>query len=412
MTTTATASVATAPTPLWRNWRFQTIWVGSCAAYLGLSAADFAYPLVILALTRSPAMAALFGFIQTAASLLSGLPAGALVDRWDRRRVLIAAEIGRGAATGSVFAAWAFGHLTVGHLLAVAAVLGAAGPLGAAARMLVVRAVVPPVQLTKALTQEEVRSAATGLAGPPLGGVLLSIGRALPFLMCALTFALSFLTALIVRLPAAERREAESSAAGGLLAGLRELWSNKLTRSSLTMISIVNIGGNALFLAVVVLLTGQGFSARSIGIAVAGEAVGNLLGAALVTPLHKRVRPGMLLLLVTAVMTGAVALLAAPLGPWWVFAMLTAAMLGVPSVRVLIDVLILRHTPDERRGRTITALMMFMTVGIPIGTLLGGLSLQFFGASTTILIVAGVAALGLIVGCADSNLRATRWPAG
>lgn len=413
-TATAPADMTRDDTPLWRNWRFQLIWIGSCSAYLGMNAADFAYPLVILALTRSPAMAALFGFIQTATSLLAGLPAGALVDRFDRRRVLMGAEVARGLAAGSVFAAWAMGHLTVTHLLVVAAVLGAAGPLGGSARMLVVRAVVAPKQLTKALTQDEVRSAATGLAGPPLGGFLLSIGRALPFLMCALTFAVSFLTALIVRIPPSENAKPAAQAStqnAGLLSGIRELWSNKLIRSALTMVSIVNVGGNALFLSIVVLLSGQGVSARAIGIAVAGEAVGNLIGAALVSPLHKRVGPGKLLILVTAMLCGSVALLAAPLGPWWVFGVLTASMLGVPSVRVLIDVLILRQVPDERRGRTITALMTFMTVGMPIGTLLGGLSLQFFGATATILVIAGVCALGLLVGVADRSLRDVQWPA-
>jgi MFS family permease len=400
--------------PLWRNWRFQVIWLGSCSAHLGMSVADFAYPLVILALTGSPAMAALFGFIQTATSLAAGLPAGVLVDRWDRRRVLMGAEVFRGLASGSVFVAWATDHLTVGHLLGVAAILGAAGPLGGAARMLVVRAVVAPRQLTKALTQDEVRSAATGLAGPPLSGVLLSIGRALPFFLCALTFALSFLTALMVRIPRADRKvppvAGDDQNGGGVFQGIRELWLNKMIRSALTMISIVNVGGNALFLAVVVLLSGQGVSTRSIGVAVAGEAVGNLLGAALVGPLHKRVGPGKLLLLVTGVLTGSVALLAAPLGPWWVFGVLTVSMLGLPSLRVLIDVLIVRQVPDERQGRTITALIMFMTVGMPVGTLLGGLALQFLGATVTILVICGICALGLLVGLSDRALRQAQWP--
>jgi predicted MFS family arabinose efflux permease len=52
-----------------------------------------------------------------------------------------------------------------------------------------------------------------------------------------------------------------------------------------------------------------------------------------------------------------------------------------------------------------------MTVGMPIGTLLGGLSLQFFGATTTILIIAAICAIGLLVGLSDRGLRRTQWPA-
>src|SRR5215468_68571 len=75
----ATGDGTQAPlTPLWRNWRFQALWLGSGASLLGVSAADFAYPLVILAMTGSPALAAVFGFIQIGATTLAGLPAGAL----------------------------------------------------------------------------------------------------------------------------------------------------------------------------------------------------------------------------------------------------------------------------------------------------------------------------------------------
>src|SRR5215467_2332253 len=134
-------------TPLWRNWRFQALWVGSGASMLGINAADFAYPLVILAMTGSPALAGVFGFIQIGATTLAGLPAGALVDRWDRRRVLIGAELVRAITVGTVAAAAALGHLTLAHLYVVAAVIGTATQFGGPARMLMIRAVVPTPQL-------------------------------------------------------------------------------------------------------------------------------------------------------------------------------------------------------------------------------------------------------------------------
>src|SRR5262249_28741881 len=155
--------------------------------------------LVILFMTGSPALAAVFGFIQIGATTLAGLPAGALVDRWDRRRVLIWTEVVRAVTVGTVAAAAALGHLTLAHLYVVAAVIGAATTFGGPARMLMIRAVVPTPQLTAALTQDEVRTAAAGLAGPPLGGVLLTLGRAAPFLVNAITFTVSLLSALIVR---------------------------------------------------------------------------------------------------------------------------------------------------------------------------------------------------------------------
>ena len=440
----APAAAETAPpTSLWRNWRFQALWIGSSTSLLGINAADFAYPVIILLMTRSPALAAVFGFVQTAAMTLAGLPAGVLVDRWDRRRILMGAEALRAVTTASVLAAWAVGHLTIAHLFVVAAVLGAVTPIGGSARMLMVRAVVPPTQLTQALTQDEVRTAAAGLGGPPIGGLLLAASRGLPFLFTTITFVISFVTALIVRVPggtragtaasskpsaaasepsaaagttaAAGTSEAaetkETQAGGGMFAGIRTLWHDRTMRGALAMFSLINVGGSALFLAIVVLLQRQGASPRLIGIAVAGEAVGTLLGAGLVGRLHRKVAPGWLLLGVGVVFTLFVPLLAIRLGPWWVFGVLTVGVLGVPSLRVLIDVLILRRVPDEQRGRTITALMTVLTIGIPIGTLAGGISLQYVGPTVTILAIGVLNALAVAMAASDRRLRAARWPA-
>jgi MFS family permease len=398
---------------LWRNWRFQLLWVGSGSAYLGMGVADFAYPVVILVLTRSPILAAAFGAIQLTFSIVAGLPAGALVDRWDRRRLLIGAELGRAAMAASVCVALALGHLTIVHLMVVAAVLGAVGPLGASARMLVVRAVVPPAQLTQALTQDQVRSAVTGLAGPALGGFLLRAGMALPFLACAVTFLMSFVTALVVRIPdrAAAAPGAATPERDSMFAGVFELWANRVIRSSMLMICILNLGVPALQLALLVQLREHGTPVSSIGLAFTGEALGALLGAALVGPLHKWVAPGRLLLLAGAELTAAIALLAIPLGPWWVFGVLAGAVLSMPAISVLIDVLILRQVPDERRGRTMTALMTVMTIGMPVGTILGGALLSSAGPTITILTIAALCVIGLALGASDRHLWRAQWPA-
>lgn len=176
------------------------------------------------------------------------------------------------------------------------------------------------------------------------------------------------------------------------------------------MISLINVGGSALFLAIVVFLRDQGTSSRLIGLAVAGEAVGTLLGAGLVGRLHRRVAPGWLLIGVGVVFTLLIPLLAVPMGPWWVFGVLATATLGVPALRVLIDVLILRPVPDAQRGRTIAAVMIVMTIGMPFGTLAGGLSLQFAGATGTILAIAIMNAIAVAAAATDRRLRGARWP--
>lgn len=433
---TAQADTSPALVPLRRNISFQTLWAGSAAATLGLSVTDVAYPLAILALTGSPAQAGLFAAVQTTGTLLAGLPAGHLVDRYSPRTILVVAEVFRVLVTAGVAVTFATGWLTFPLLLAAAALLGAAQPAASAARMLLVRAVVPAEQLTRALTQDEVRINGAELAGPPLGGALYGLrllAHALPFVFTAFSFALSLASAVLVKAgPRRPARQAPSAGPAdqaqpgqhggappggqdssgrpdGMLAGIRTIWGHPMFRAALLLIAIVNAVGASLGLIAVVILRQQSVSPVMIGVALAGGAVGGLAGAPLVRPLH-RLRPGVLLITVCALEVPLFALLAVPLGPWWMAGVLFLAMLGVPAIRVLLDVLILRQAPESERGRIVGAVMTLMTIGMPAGLAAGGLLLQYLPAEVTMLILAAVLAIGVAYCSARPEIWQARWP--
>lgn len=417
---TVTETVAPAPAavvPLRRNWRFQLIWAGSTASFLGVEAADVAYPLAILALTGSPVQAAAFGVVQLLATLLCGLPAGDYADRHDSRRLLLLAEGVRAAATGSVAVVFILtGHASLLHFLVAAAALGAAQPFGGTARMLLVREVVPPAQLTAALTQEQVRNGLGALAGPPLGGTLYglkALRHGLPFVFSAATFLISLACAFFVRVPT---KPAEPAVAAEreptlrrMFAGVRNLWDDPALRAATVLAMAINTVGAPLVLVTVVLLRAQGVSPALTGLALAGSAVGGLAGALLVKPLH-RLQPGVLLIGFAFLVVPALALLAVPLGPWWVAGLLLTVSLGIPALEVLVDVLILRRVPAEQRGRTIGAVMTLFTLGMPVGTVYAGLLLEYLSPSAALLVLAGTMAVAA-VSCAKPELRAARWPA-
>ncbi len=212
---------ASRPVPLRRNALFQTLWAGSAAASLGVAVADVAYPLAILAATGSPADAGLFAAVQTAGQIAAGLPAGHLADRHSPRRLLVIAETGRALITAVVALALMRGWLTLPLLLVAGALLGAGQPVTSAARMLLVRTVVPAEQLTRALTQDEVRINGADLAGPPIGGALFGLrllAHAVPFLFTALSFVLSLISGLLVRAEP-DRGEPAGAGTGGQAAG-------------------------------------------------------------------------------------------------------------------------------------------------------------------------------------------------
>jgi MFS family permease len=424
-----------APVPLRRNWRFQLIWLGSTASFLGIEAADVAYPIAILALTGSPARAAAFGFVQLLAGLLCGLPAGDYADRHDSRRLLLLAEGTRAVVTASVAVVFiATGHVSMVHFLLVAAALGMAQPFSSTARMLLIREVVPAGQLTAALTQEQVRNGLAALAGPPIGGGLYGVKalrHGLPFVFSAVSFLISLLCALFVRVPtkpapqpAPQPREpavpaASPAPAAGpsaervwrrMFAGVRTLWRDPALRASTLLAIAINTVGGPLVLVTVVILRQQGTSSGMIGLALGGSAVGGLLGSLLVRPLHL-LQPGMLLLGFAILVVPLLAGLALPYGPWWVALLLTVASLGIPALQVLVDVLILRQVPAAERGRTIGAVMTLFTLGMPVGTVYAGLLLQYLSAQTAMLVLAGTLAVAAAYCGAKPELRGARWPA-
>jgi predicted MFS family arabinose efflux permease len=411
-----------APRPLWRNGQFQLLWAGQSASTLGRSVADVAYPLAILALTGSPGQAGVFAAVQAAAAVAGGLPGGHLADRFSWRRIVVTAEAAQAVVTAGVVLALIAGRLSLLVLLAAAALLGAGQSVGATARFLLLRSAVAPDQLTRALAQDEVRLNGALLAGPPLGGGLYAIralAHAVPFVFTAASFALSVLTALLIRIrpeaqPAAPEQNAglpaePPSPRSGPLEGITTLWHQPMLRAAALLIMIINTIGAGLELVVVVILRGQGTSPAMIGVALGAGAVGGLAGAPLVPWLH-RLRPGVLLLAICLLLIPVVALLAVPAGPWWAAGLLFAAMIGVPSLRVLVDVLVFRQAPADQRGRVMAAVMTLIGLGVPAGVAATALLLQFLPGPVAMLILAGGLAAGVLACATRRVLWQARWP--
>lgn len=396
---------------LWRNRRFQLLWTGSAFSMLGLEISLLVYPLAVLAVTGSPALAGIFGGVHMAAGMVSSLPAGELCDRYDRRRLLLFAETLRVLVTSSVVVALLFAELTLPHLIVAALLLGVVQPLGGSARMLLVRAVVPEEQLTTALTQEEVRSHAASMGGPPLGGLLYGVAMVLPFLFNAVTFMLSFLCVLFVRpTPPQPRFENQGESSWQrMLSGLRATMAAPELRGVLLFTVLMNVASAPLGLISVVVLEEQGVPSSLIGLALAGMAVGGLAGTFLVKPIH-RLPPGWVMVLVGLTTAFLVALLGLRMGPWWVAGVLFLLMLGVPAMRILVDLLIFRQVPDEFRGRVITAAMTMYGVGSALGMTGGGLLLEYLPSAWATLGLAMLVGVCTLFALAMKGFRGIQWP--
>ncbi len=176
---------------LWRNRDFLLLWGGQIVSSIGTQVSQLALPLLILALTHSPAQAGLLAAIRGLPYLLLVLPAGALVDRWDPRRVMLICDTGRALALASVPIALALGHLSLTQLYVVSLLEGMLFVFFDQANSNCFVRVVAKDDLPAAVAQNQAIYGTSALVGPALGGLLFGLGRGVPFLADAVSYAVS-----------------------------------------------------------------------------------------------------------------------------------------------------------------------------------------------------------------------------
>ena len=389
------------PGPLRRNRDFQLLWIGQAASALGSRASTVAYPLLVLALTGSPADAGIVGFAATIPYLLLQLPAGVLVDRVDRRRAMLACDAGRLVALAGLAAAVATDHATLPLIAAVALLEGCLTVVFNLAELSAIQLLVPSVQLEPALAQNEARVRGAGLVGQPLGGALFGLGRAVPFAADAASYAASLATLAAIRRPLAatesgERRHPWSE----MVEGLGWLWRQPFLRST----TLIVAGSNGLFqavtLAVIVVAQAHGASPAVIGLILAGWGVGGLAGAGAAAWLGRRLPPAAVVIganWVWAALLPVIAVVPEPLA----IGTAGAAMAFVgPAWNVVLGSIEMRLTPPTLLGRVQAVQMTAAYGAIPLGSLIGGFLLDRLGPeeavwtlSACMLVVAVIATL-------------------
>jgi len=392
----------TQPRALWRHTDFLLLWSGQAVSTLGSSVSRLALPLLVLALTQSPAQAGLVAALQAAPYLVFSLPAGALIDRWDRKRVMIRCDVARCLAYGSVPLAYATAHLSLAQLYAVALVGGTAYVFFNIAEVAALPRVVPAEHLSHATALNESATSASSLIGPGVAGLIISLGRttlsgaAVAYLVDSLSYLISTLSLGFIRTPfqAARAPTAGRSLRTEIAEGLRFLWA----RHPLRALALLTMGMNLFFgplpLAVIVLArTNLHADARTLGLIFSAASAGGLLGSLSASWVKARLRVGQAIIGAVAGIAVATPLVAvAPSVPVVLagFA-LVGAML--PLYNVVSISYRLRLVPDPLQGRVNSVFRLLALGSVPLGTALGGLLLGPIGPRVEVWMIAAGFAL-------------------
>jgi MFS family permease len=382
---------AAGPVPLRRNRDFMVLWSSQVVSTVGTRASSIAFPLLVLAVTHSPAKAGLVGFAQTLPFLLLYLPAGAFIDRWDRKRTMLACDAGRAVALGSIAVTIALGWLSLAQVVVVALIEGSLFVLFDLAEGAALPQFVAQDQLQAAIAQNQAKTQGADVVGQPLGGVLFSVSPLLPFLTDAVSYVVSFVAVLFIRRafqPPRLRQPARLKAE--IAEGLLWVWRQPFLRAAVAMIGGVNLIFNALTLVLIVRAKELGASPALIGALFAFVGVGGLLGSFVAPWVQRRFGARRVVVTIGWLWVAQIGVLALVPNVLSLGVVSGLRSFAAPAFNVVVNSHVYRVTPDRLLGRVRSAARLVAWGSIPLGTLAGGFLAGAFGARTTLLILTGI----------------------
>ncbi|MFG2602565.1 MFS transporter [Streptomyces sp. NPDC048514] len=394
------------PPSLWRNRDFNLLWTGQCLSDLGGAMTDLALPLLVLQQTGSPARAGLVGTTGLAVTMACRLPAGVLADRFDRRRLLIVSDLFRLVLFTLLAGLLLAGAVHLPVIVAVVACSAAATAVFSTAEHAAIRSLVGPGQIADAVARNEARAYGTSLAGPPLGGLLFGIGRALPFAGNALSFLLSLAAVLRVRQPLQQPRQQGSPTAGAsAVQGLRFVLHHPFLRALLLIAAPLNMAFTGMVFALTLSLRRAGLPPFMVGLAGTIFAVGGLLGA-FAAPVLQRMLRLPVLLTVLCWATAALMAVSALLSTTILAAVpLAAAVFLGPTANAALFGHQAAVTPDALQGRVVSVILLAAGSAAALAPTLAGALLGRWSGGTAMLAFAALVGVAAVAASCSRGIR-------
>ncbi len=353
-------------------WR---LWWGNAISSTGDGAFVAALPLLAVTITADPRLVSVVTAATYLPWMLLSLPAGAIVDRYDRATLMWCAQLVQAAVVAVLAIAVVFRQANIEVLALGGLLLGCAEVVFSNAAQSVLPALVPPELLAKANGSEQISlTIGESFLGPPAGSLLFAAAAALPFGLDAVSFAAS--AGLVAKLPRASRAPRDPGRPkirAQIAEGLHWLARHRLLRVVAVLLGVYNFA-NQMGQAVLVLFATQTLhvGTRGYGFLLAAVAVGSVAGGLVCPWLTGKL--GMLpsLLIGGAVNTAVFTGIGLAPDPAFVAVMLAAQGFAVTLWNVVTVSLRQQLVPAPLLGRVNSVYRMLGWGLMPLGALAGG----------------------------------------
>lgn len=371
---------------------FWVVWSASTVSFVGDGVTSGALPLLAVRVTSDARLIAAVSAMTMLGWLLLGLVAGVVADRMDRLSLMSRMDLIRAALMGVLAASVLSGRLGIGFLLVIALLLGLAAPFFDNASSSVLPELVPPERLENANSLAQMPlMVATMLIGPPLGATLFVAARSGPFLLDAVTFAVSAMLLTWV----ARRRPGPAGPVSNPSAGIKVMLTEGATylrqqpilRTLALAVGLINAVTNAVIAVFVLYVTRTlGLPEAAYGWLMATIAIGALVGA--VTATRLVVVAGLRTVAIGSLLVFAASIALLGIAPYVAVVIPALAAIGLVSAVWNIATISYRQrvVPGQLLGRVTSVYRLIAFLGMPVGAILAGVLTSAVGIRTTYLI--------------------------
>ena len=375
------------PWQVLRQRDFGFFWLSLLFSAVGSQIATVALAWQVYEITNSPFQLGLTGLLRALPVMILSLPGGVLADRMDRRSLLIITQSLAALLALALALLTSTGQIRVWHIYAVTFLSGAVGIFDAPARTAMIPALVSEEQLASAYALTITWRQSATLAGPFIGGVIISaLGVGAAYYIDAASFLAVIVCLGFMRRQVKPARDGKESPLQSVRVGFNFIRDNSVILALMSMDTCVQFFGAYRSMMPVFARDILGVGPAGLGALLGVPALGALAGSGLILGLGNPKRKGQLIIAVTLLYT--IGLICFALSRSLTLSLLIVFCLGLVDAvgETLRDTLVQLTTPDSMRGRVKSFDQVFMSAGTYMGHAQMGTAASFFGVPGALII--------------------------